>query len=293
MKFTGKFVILNTETGELLPLTQETFNKAREISNVVSNSSTSKDEGVVKPKSNPRMTRLSRGSFIYLIVNDSEAFMDGAPSAELARLTRLVLRLNWQGELPVNSFDVKFLQKELNITQDIAYQLIRYIKSNLGKTIKEVNTRLESVFFRGSPKAFKNFGTNARGVKLYSIPYIEAYDCDGKRSRAALGCLLKLAPYINKYSNALCKNVELKSIENIQPLDASEMADILSMDIKIFRDRILPTWKKMLIDTNGDMLPVVKNIGGLYVVNPALMTATKYDAPIWEYFLEINNNKEE
>lgn len=292
MKFTSKFVILNTETGELLPLTQEVFNKVREPSNVAVNNITPKDKEVVAPKAKPRMTRLSRGSFIYLIVNDNETFMDNTPSADLARLTRLALRLNWQGELPINSFDVKFLQKELDVTQDIAYQLIRCIKSNLGKTIAEVNTKLESVFFRGSPKAFKTFGANVRGVKLYSVPYVEAYDYDSKRSRAALGCLLKLAPYINKYSNVLCKNVDLKSIETIQPLDTSEMADILSVDIKILKERILPTWKKMLINTNGEMCPVVKNIGGLYVVNPALLVATKYDAPVWEYFLGVNNKEE-
>ena len=288
----SKFVILNTETGELLPLTQEVFNKVREPSNVAVNNIAPKDKEVVAPKAKPRMTRLSRGSFIYLIVNDNETFMDNTPSADLARLTRLALRLSWQGELPINSFDVKFLQKELDVTQDIAYQLIRCIKSNLGKTIAEVNTKLESVFFRGSPKAFKNLGANVRGVKLYSVPYVEAYDYDSKRSRTALGCLLKLAPYINKYSNVLCKNVDLKSIERIQPLGTGEMADILSVDIKIFKERILPTWKKMLINTNGEMCPVVKNIGGLYVVNPALLAATKYDAPVWEYFLGVNNKEE-
>ena len=70
------------------------------------------------------------------------------------------------------------------------------------------------------------------------------------------------------------------------------MADILSVDIKIFKERILLAWKKMLINTNGEMCPVVKNIGGLYVVNPALLVATKYDAPVWEYFLGVNNKEE-
>ena len=228
-----------------------------------------------------------------MTVYDSQLFMPDYPPADIARLVRLALRINWQGQLPENTFDVNFIQKELGVVQVTAYKFLQFVKLNFGETLDKVEDNLEDILFKGSPRTFKDIGSGARGVKIYADGYLEAYSYDGQYDRTALGCLLKLAPYINRGINTLCKHVNRSGANRTSPLGVDELAEILSMKPKYFRERIFPAWKKILINTNGDLQPIVKNIGGVFVVNPALLTATKYDAPVWEYFLDKKFNKED
>lgn len=281
----NEFFILNGSTGAVIPLSESTLAKiVKDLSSSslhdigYSGSSSLKGKRV-------RMSRLDSGVFIYAVVSDGQLLMPDVEPTDMARLVRLVSRLNWIGNLPAKTFDVDFLQKELDIKQSAAYKFIRFLKGNFGKRLELVEDALSPTFFKGSLDDLKKRDEDVRGVKIYVQPYAEAYKYNGKYDRSALGCLIKLAPFVNKATGILCQDVGITRENLMNPLETNDIADLLRIDRKHFRERVIPVWHKTLIPTNGEMLPIVKNIRGLYVVNPALMAASKYDAGVWEYFL--------
>lgn len=290
----SQLAIIDIDTGEVLPATRDNIKK---LSSTTKWSPPAKASDVTpkqyKAKQKPRLSRISKGSYIYMTVYDTQLFMPEVPPADVARLVRLVLRVDWRGKLPQSMLDVDFVQKELGVVQVTAYKFLQFLRTNYGNTVETIEDNLEDVFFKGSPNAYKDMDNGARGVKVFASGYLDAYSYSGQYDRTALGCLLQLAPYINRSTNILCCNVNRCGMNRSNPIGVDELAEILSMKPKYFRERIFPAWKKILINTNGDLQPIVKNIGGAFVVNPALMTATKYDAPVWEYFLNKKFNKED
>ena len=285
-----RLVIIDTNTGEVIPVSPEiiaelTGGKTTDIFSV------QRKRGAAKSKSpatikRVRMSRLDSGVFVNMIVSDGKAFLPDVQPTDMARLARLVTRLNWSGQLPTKSFDVDFIQKELDIKQTAAYQFVKFLKVTYGETLDDVECPMEDIFFKGTADNLKKDEDGCqRCVKLYVKGYAEAYKYNGKYDRSALGCLIKLAPFVNKNNGTLCRNVNMNKESRMCPLDTDEIAEIVGVEKKHFRERVISTWRKMLIPTNSEMKPIVANIGGLYVVNPALMAASKYDAGVWEYFL--------
>lgn len=290
----SQLVIIDIDTGEVLPTTRDNIKK---LSSTTKWSRPPKTSDVVpeqyKAKQKSRLSRISKGSYIYMTVYDTQLFMPDASPADVARLVRLALRVDWRGRLPQSILDVDFVQKELGVVQVTAYKFLQFLRANYGDTVEVIEDNLEDVFFKGSPNAYKDMDNDARGVKVFASGYLDAYSYSGQYDRTSLGCLLKLAPYINRSTNILCCNVNRSGMNRSNPIGVGELAEILSMKPKYFKERIFPAWKKILINTNGNMQPIVKNISGAFVVNPALMAATKYDAPVWEYFLDKKFNKED
>lgn len=273
---------MDISTGEVLPTTRDNIKKLSSESRWLHPPDS---PARYKVKQKPRMARIAKGSYIYMTVYDSQLFMPDTSPADVARLVRLALRVDWHGRLPQNILDVDFVQKELGVVQVTAYKFLQFLRTKYGDNVETIEDNLEDIFFKGSPNAYKDIGNKARGIKVYSNGYLDAYSYSGQYDRTALGCLLQLAPFINRSTNIICRNVNRGGLKRVKEIGDDEIAELLSLKPKYFKERICPAWKKMLINTNGEKHPIVKNIGGVYAVNPALMAATKYDAPAWEYFL--------
>lgn len=89
------------------------------------------------------------------------------------------------------------------------------------------------------------------------------------REHKKIGIIVVLLPYLNKFHNVLCKRPFEENIENIQPLNLTEICKILDYDDQN-KDKIKKNLQSITVGGDPMVAYVSHALGKFFIVNPAI-----------------------